>query len=111
MMTNSPPGAEPIMPPDGDPRTAPQSNANSIGGLRADLFATLRAVKAGTLELDKARTINEIGKTLIDSARVEVEHLKATGSTGESHFIAPAAGDDDALPNGITTITRHRLRG
>jgi hypothetical protein len=89
------------------------SQKNDISALRAKLFETLDAVRAGTIDLDKARTINEIGKTLVDSAKVEVDYLRATGG-GESSFIDTAIGADNvppALPNGITDITRHRLQG
>lgn len=89
------------------------SQNNDISALRAKLFETLDAVRAGTIDLDKARTINEIGKTLVDSAKVEVDYLRATGG-GESSFIDTAIGADNvtpALPNGITGITRHRLQG
>lgn len=82
---------------------------NNLAALRAELFATLRAVKAGTLQLDQARAVNDIAKTLVDSAKVEVAYIQATGS-GESGFIEP----EPAMPklgNGITGVVRHRLQG
>lgn len=82
---------------------------SDISKLREHLFATLEAVRAGSIELDQARTVNEIGKTLIDSAKVEVQYLQATGG-GESRFLDSSIGADN-LPNGITSITRHRLMG
>lgn len=87
--------------------------SQDLTALRAALFDTLAAVKAGTMELDRARAVNELGKTLIDSAKVEVEYLRATGE-GESAFIGTAIGADplrQALPAGIVGITRHRLKG
>lgn len=84
------------------------SSEKSIVDLRNTLFATLEAVRAGTMPLDQARAVNEIGKTIIDTARVEVDFLRATGG-GESAFIAPT--DTPALPNGITGVIRHRLQG
>ena len=80
----------------------------TLDDLRAALFATLEGVKDGSVDLDKARAVNELGKTLVDTAKVEVDYLRATGG-GESEFIA-AIGSDN-LPNGITAITRHRLQG
>jgi hypothetical protein len=80
----------------------------TISDLRAALFDTLQKVKAGDMDLDKARAVNELGKTLIDSAKVEVEYLRATGG-GESAFLDTAAGADN-LPTGITGRTVHRLR-
>ena len=81
----------------------------TLDDLRAALFATLEGVKDGSIDLDKARAVNELGKTLVDTAKVEVDYLRATGG-GESEFIATAIGADN-LPNGITGITRHRLAG
>ena len=83
--------------------TVPEEN---LSALRAELFNTLRAVKAGTLPLDQARAVNEIAKTLVDTAKVEVAYIAATGS-GESGFIEPAP----KLGNGITGVVRHVLQG
>ncbi len=87
--------------------------SKTLNDLREALFETLAAVKSGSMDLDKARAVNEIGRTLIETAKVEVEYLKTTGG-GESTFIDTAIGADnlpDGLPNGITAITRHRLQG
>jgi hypothetical protein len=86
--------------------------SKTINDLRETLFATLQAVKDGTMDLDKARTINEIGKTVIDTAKVEVDYLRVTGG-GESSFIDTAIGADNlpgSLPNGVVGITRHLTR-
>jgi hypothetical protein len=87
--------------------------SKTLNDLRETLFATLQAVKDGTLDLDRARAVNEIGKTLVDTAKVEVDYLRAAGG-GESSFIDSAIGNSnlpEQLPNGITAITRHRLQG
>lgn len=81
---------------------------NDITSLREHLFAAIAGVKSGDLDLDKARAINEIGKTIVDTAKVEVDYLKATGG-GESQFIDSAVGADN-LPEGITGRTVHRIR-
>jgi len=85
------------------------ANRETIEDLRAVLFATLRGVKDGSIDLDRARTINEIGRSITETAKVEVEYLKAIGG-GESEFISTAVGADN-LPPGITGVTRHRLQG
>ena len=87
--------------------------SKSINDLREVLFATLQGVRDGSVDLDKARAINELGKTITDTAKVEVDYLRATGG-GESAFIDTSIGADgpvEGLPNGITAITRHRLQG
>lgn len=88
-------------------------SSKNISDLRETLFATLEAVKSGQLDLDKARAVNEIAKTIVDTAKVEVDYLRTAGG-GESSFIDAAIGNDnlpEGLPNGITAITRHRLQG
>jgi hypothetical protein len=80
----------------------------TIEDLREALFETLQGIKAGSLELDRARAINEVAKTLCETAKVEVDYLRAAGG-GESSFISTAVGEDN-LPPGITGKTVHRLR-
>lgn len=88
----------------------------SINTLRQTLFDTLQGIKDGSITLDKARAINEISKTLVDTAKVEVEYLRVTDEKASS-FIQPGSGQDELtrkdseLPNGITGITRHVLAG
>jgi hypothetical protein len=87
--------------------------SKTIIDLRAALFETLEGVKAGTIELDKARAINEIGKTLIDSAKVEVDFLKLTEGDA-STFIQPEAGvrlESIGTGEWPGQVTRHRLVG
>lgn len=83
--------------------------SQDITALRAALFETLAGVKAGTMDLDRARAVNELGKTLVDTARVEVDYLRATGG-GESAFLDAAVGAAN-LPAGITTSVVHRIKG
>ena len=80
-----------------------------INALRAHLFSALQGVKNGTLDLDKARAVNELGKTIVDTAKVEVEYLRATGG-GESKFLEATVEGETPLPPGITGIRQHRLR-
>ncbi len=83
--------------------------SKSIEDLREALFATLQGVKDGTIDVEKARAVNELGKTICDTAKVEVDYIKASGG-GESSFLSTTIGKDN-LPAGITGITRHRLAG
>lgn len=82
-------------------------DAKTIDDLRAVLFETLQAVKAGSIDLDRARAVNELGRSITETAKVEVEYLRATGG-GESAFLSSAIGNDN-LPPGITGITRHHI--
>jgi hypothetical protein len=83
--------------------------SDKMGDLRAVLFETLRAVRSGEVDLDRARAVNELGKTLIDTAKVEVDYIRSVGG-GESEFIERHQ-EQSALPPGITGIRQHRLKG
>jgi hypothetical protein len=98
------------------------NDPNTIETLRAHLFNALEGVKQGTLDLERARAVNELAKTIVDTARVEVDYLKAIDgdqSTFMEGATGPALPDHSTttttnpaqLPNGISSITRHTLRG
>lgn len=82
--------------------------SKTIDDLRATLFDALQAIKDGSLDLDKARQINELAKTITDTAKVEVSYLQVTGG-GESEFLTSTVGAN--TPPGIVGITRHRIAG
>jgi hypothetical protein len=96
--------------------------SNTIEDLRNALFETLQGVRDGSVDLDQARAINDVAKTIVETAKVEVDYLRVTNG-GESSFISSAIGADNVPPglqqgdppaqlgNGILGITRHRLRG
>ena len=83
---------------------------NDITELRELLFSTMRQVKAGEIDTDRARAINQTAAVIVDSARVEIEHIKVTGE-GESRFVAAAQPDDQvALPPGVLGVRQHRIK-
>ncbi len=100
--------------------------SKNITDLRSILFDAIEGVKTGGLDLDKAKTINELSRTLVDTARAEIDHVKICGGIG-SDFLA-SAPENPLLPgqtrrestgNGIktitqipgVTITQHKMRG
>jgi hypothetical protein len=80
---------------------------NSIETLREHLFATLSDLrdKEKPLDIDRAKAISDIAQVIVNSAKVEVEHIKVTGSQG-SGFLEKSK----ELPPGITGITTHKIR-
>jgi len=82
--------------------------SNDITELRSVLFDTLRDLRAGKIDATQARSINDTAQTLINSAKVEVEHLKVVGGVGTG-FVDSGNDKSPALPKGITGITRHTL--
>jgi len=93
-----------------------------INELRTQLLATLADLRnrENPMEPDRARAVAQVAGVLVDSARVEVEYIRATGQDSSS-FLNPAPTplalpepDTTTRPgdaNGIVSITRHHLRG
>jgi hypothetical protein len=81
--------------------------ARNMDDVRAALFAALDGLsdKDNPLDIERAQAISEVAQVIINSAKVEVEHLKISGGRG-SKFL----GADDApqLP-GVRIVT-HRLK-
>ena len=83
---------------------------NNITELRTHLFDTLRDLKAGKMDLERAKAINDTAQTIINSAKVEVDHMKIAG--GCSEFIDTATAPSlPGMPqtmrtaNGTKTVT------
>jgi hypothetical protein len=69
----------------------------TITDLRESLFQALEGVRSGTLDLDKARAINDISKTIVETAKVEVAYINVVGE-GESSFL-PKQKRQPTLPS------------
>lgn len=81
----------------------------TIADLREQLFQALDGVRSGALDLDKARTINDLSKTIVETAKVEVAYINVVGE-GESSFL-PKRNTQPQLPatppgNGIGTVVQ-----
>lgn len=83
---------------------------HDITGLRERLFQTIDALKSGTIDIERANVISDLSQVVINSAKVEVDFIRATDRT-ESAFLASAAEEKKALPNGIVGVRRHLLKG
>ena len=82
-----------------------------ITQLRQHLMDTLADLRdrANPMEPDRARAVAQVASVLIDSAKVENEYLKMTGQD-RSEFLEQPEEATPTLPNGITGVTRHRIR-
>lgn len=82
-----------------------------IDTVRQQLIDTLADLRNRDkpMEVDRARAVAQVASVLVDTARVEVEYLKAT-SGDSSSFLKRQEGAQE-LPPGINSITRHRLAG
>jgi hypothetical protein len=91
-----------------------------INDLRAHLMETLADLRnrANPMEPDRARAIANVASVLVDTARVEVDFIRATART-ESAFLADKAGADVPAIRHTATgtvfkgggVTRHQLAG
>ena len=96
---------------------------NTIADLRSHLFETLRALRnrSDGMEIERAKAISEVAQVIINSAKVEVEHLRVTGGKGTGFISdtrtellpAPTAhGSKSVTPLGNgSTLTRHTMGG
>lgn len=90
---------------------------SNITDLRAALFAQLAELRAADTSnpealkavISKANAVGDIARVMTETARVEVDYLRASGG-GESSFLDASVGASN-LPAGITGIVRHRLAG
>lgn len=98
--------------------------SNNITELRTHLFDTLRGLKDGSMKLETAQAINDTAQTIINMAKVEVDHIKVVG--GCSDFIAdgtpklvPGQSRTTQTQGGTktvtqlpgATVTQHRMGG
>jgi hypothetical protein len=92
--------------------------APHINQLRDHLMQTLAALRDrdNPMEPDRARAVAQVASVLVDTAKVEVDYLKATGQDKSAFLEEPATtslpnGTASPFPPGITGITQHRLQG
>jgi dihydrodipicolinate synthase/N-acetylneuraminate lyase len=78
--------------------------SNDITELRTHLFDTLRGLKDGSMKLETAQAINETAQTIINSAKVEVDHMKVAG--GCSGFISSRENGAPQFANGQSQTTK-----
>jgi hypothetical protein len=73
----------------------------TITDLRSHLFDTLTALKdkEKPMEIERAKAVAEVAQVIINTAKVEVEFLHATGRKQGTGFITD--------PAAITGTTRH----
>ena len=82
-----------------------------INTMRDELLGTLRDLgnRANPMEPDRARAIAQVAGVLVDSARVEVDYLKATGQDVSNFIDGMKAPDAPPAISQTPTGTLHRL--
>lgn len=74
------------------------SHQRTIEDLRSHLFAALEGLrdKQNPMDLERAKTIADVGRVIVDSAKVEVQFLQVTGAIKSTGFLPDA---DEAPAN------------
>jgi adenosyl cobinamide kinase/adenosyl cobinamide phosphate guanylyltransferase len=105
---------------------------HTLDDLRNMMFETLQALKdkKNPMEIERAMAMKEVAQVIINSAKVEVDHMRVSGGTGSGFIpvqpnereqrsllgdtmtVATRGGEKTVtqLPNGIT-VTRHKIGG
>lgn len=87
---------------------------NTVDDLRTHLFDTLAALKREDkpMDVDRAKAIADVAQTIINTAKVEVDFMRAGGQAVASGFLpAPDKPEPDKpLPPGIVGIRQHRIK-
>lgn len=94
-------------------------SGSNVADLRAHLFATISALRdeSNPMDIERAKAISEVATTIINTAKVEVDYIRATGA-GCSEFleIGTSSNEDKqpkALPHppGVLGVITHRMKG
>ena len=89
-------------------------STETITELRGHLFAALRGLTDtnAPMDIERARAVSDVAQTIINSAKVEIEHMKVTGGDGTG-FITdghqPSIGTLIEQRPGVT-VRRHTLK-
>ena len=62
---------------------------NKIEDLRNHLFATLEALQdeENPMDIERAKAISDVAQVIVNSAKIEVDYIKALGRTEGTGFI------------------------
>lgn len=90
--------------------------SHTINDLREHLFATLEGLrdKENPLDIERAKAVAEVAQTIINSAKVEVEHMKISGEVDGTGFIVAAAlasPPSQAAPSAGLTVVQNDSKG
>lgn len=86
--------------------------SNNISTVRQHLLDTLADLRnrENPMEVERARAVADVARVLVDSAKVEVDFIKASGATGSDFMLPDDEEKQPQLPSGITGIRRHHIK-
>lgn len=60
---------------------------NDLQELRDHLFGAMRMVKSGEMDVNKAKTISDLGRTLVSTAKLELQYMEQVDQRYDSGFV------------------------
>lgn len=78
--------------------------SKDINGLRDRLFDLLDGVKGGSVDVERAKTMVRVADSIIDTARVENEFLRATDNVRGTGFITQAPPEPPKIERGMAGV-------
>lgn len=97
----------------------PTQTTNDITAVRTALFETLRGLsnQDNPMDIERAKAVNEVAQTIINSAKVEIDALRVFGGSGTGFIPAllpPPPKPKTPLQPSITHpkpgVTQHILK-
>lgn len=79
--------------------------ASGMSQLQTLLLESIRDVRAGKLQPQQAKAINEIGATLVSSARAEIEHARITKRLSAGFLEKPGDAQHQRTANGSGIVS------
>lgn len=81
---------------------------NKIEDLRDHLFEAIEMLKSGdtSMTIEKAKTISDLSQTIINSAKVEVDFIRATQRTGGTEFLDNKARTELPAPRMLRPVNQ-----
>lgn len=67
---------------------------NKINDLRDHLFEALERLKDGEIDIQTAKAMADVGQVIINSAKIEIDFIRVTGSNKDSGFIKLQEGNE-----------------
>lgn len=96
------------------------TNSTHMSQLREHLMGTLNSLRDrdNPMEPDRARAVAQVASVLVDTAKVEVDYIRATGADRSDFLEVPPGMSALPAPNGVPAAhnpfpvsKQHRLEG
>jgi hypothetical protein len=79
---------------------------SNIDTLRESLFDAIAKLKSKDIDLDTAKTIGDLSQVIINSAKVEVDFVRANGGGG-SQFFSNQVKQVTSTATGVKEVSGH----